>query len=147
MNNNIEPSSSRSALEWLGHFFASHAMLCLVTLMLLFGLVLALAPIAWTYANLPAAGAGKNVVGSKGAGGFGAAGAECSRVVVSFQSAAPIAQIANFLSNLDASITHGPDENGAFELTVPAGESVAVAAALLRADALVVAAAPHRGCR
>ena len=130
----------------IGQFFADRALLSLVTLMVFSGLLLALVPVAWTYAKMAQTARPSANEGTKGAGARPLDASSCDRLVVSFTSAAPIGQITALLSSMNASIAYGPDENSAFEVSVPAGEAAATASALSRAEAIVLSASPRAGC-
>lgn len=135
-------------LTKVGQFFSSQAWLSLFILMLFTGLVAALAPIAWTYGR-PAVGstAAPGTSATKGgAANAGSSSGRCNQVLVSFVSTATIAQIAQLLEGLDASIAFGPNENSSYELAVSASTAAAVVQALNRAEALVVVATLRERC-
>lgn len=132
----------------LGSFFASQATLCLVTLLIFLGLVVALAPAGWRYASLQLKpGGGSNVASSDTRSlGTGNAPARCNQLVVIFNATATIARVSALLEQLDTTIAFGPNENGAFELSTPATSAAGVAEALNRASDAVVSASLQRRC-
>jgi hypothetical protein len=139
--------ASRTFSSKIGQFFSSHARLSLFVLMLFAGLVVALAPIAWTYwpvSKPVSAGAGSATRG----GALNAKGndARCNQILVSFVSTATVAQISKLLESLNATIGFGPNENGIYELRVASNTALAVVQALNRAEELVVVAEVRESC-
>lgn len=129
-------------------FFASQATLCLFTLLVFLGLVIALAPAGWRYASLQLKpGGGSNVATSDTRSlGTGNAPARCNQIVVIFNATATVSRVSALLEQLDTTIAFGPDENGAFELSMPATSAAGVAEALNRASDAVVSASLQRRC-
>ena len=135
----------------MSSFFASQAMLCLFTLLVFSGLVVALAPAGWRYASLQlqssqapnAAAAAVNDSRSLGAGNTPA---RCSQIVVIFNATATVARVSALLEQLNTTIAFGPNENGAFELTTLPTLAAEVADALNRTSDTVVAASLQRRC-
>ena len=129
-------------------FFASQAALCLFTLLVFLGLVVALAPAGWRYASLQLKpGGGSNVANSDTRSlGTGNAPARCNQIVVIFNASTTVARVSTLLEQLDTSIAFGPNENGAFELSTPATSAAGVAEALNRASDAVVSASLQRRC-
>lgn len=146
------PATARNAPVILSSgitsFFASQATLCLFTLLVFLGLVVALAPAGWRYASLQLKlGGGTNVVTSDARSlGTGNAPARCNQIVVIFNASTTVACVSTLLEQLDTSIAFGPNENGAFELSTPATSAAGVAEALNRASDAVVSASLQRRC-
>lgn len=129
-------------------FFASQAMLCLFTLLVFLGLVVALAPAGWRYASLQLwSGTGNNaaITDSRSVGAGNLLG-RCNQIVVIFNPAATVERISALLEQLDTAIAFGPNENGAFELSVPSLKAAGVSDALNRAADAVVGASLQRLC-
>lgn len=129
-------------------FFASQAALCLFTLLVFSGLVVALAPAGWRYASLQLKSGSTPAVTSSGTRSLGAssAPARCSQIMVIFSTAASVGRISELLERLDTTIAFGPNENGAFELSVLPASAAGVTEALNRASDIVVAASLQRRC-
>ena len=129
-------------------FFASQATLCLFTLLVFSGLVVALAPAGWRYANLQlrSAGTQPTVTSDSRSAGTSNAPARCNQIVVIFNSTATVSRMSALLEQLDATIAFGPNENGAFELSAAAAAAANVADALNRAADVVVSASLQRRC-
>ena len=129
-------------------FFASQATLCLFTLLVFSGLVVALAPAGWRYASLQLKSNSGPAATSSDTRSLGASSlpARCNQIVVIFNSAATGARVSTLLEQLDTTIAFGPNENGAFELSVPSASVSGVADALNRAPDAVVSAALQRRC-
>ena len=129
-------------------FFASQAALCLFTLLIFLGLVVALAPAGWRYASLQL----KSDSGSNAATndtrslGTSTASTRCNQIVVIFAGNATVARVSALLEQLDTTIAFGPNENGAFELSTPTTSAASVAEALNRASDAVVSASLQRRC-
>jgi len=150
----IAPHAQR--LETLDHgmvggistFFASQATLCLFTLLIFSGLVVALAPAGWRYANLQlrSAGAQQTATSDSRSAGISNAPARCNQIVVIFNSTATVSRVSALLEQLDTTIAFGPNENGAFELSAPSAAAANVADALNRAADAVVDASLQRRC-
>ncbi len=119
-----------------------------MTLLIFLGLVVALAPAGWRYASLQvksgnAANATSNDARSLGTGN---APARCNQIMVIFAGTATVARVSALLEQLDTTIAFGPNENGAFELSMPATSAAGVAEALNRASDAVVSASLQRRC-
>lgn len=144
--NNTETRQPR--LAWMSTFFASQATLCLFTLLVFLGLVVALAPAGWHYANLQLrpGNSQKTITSNTRSLGSNSEPARCNQIVVIFNSAATVARVSTLLEQLDTTIAFGPNENGAFELSVPSTSAAGVADALNRAPDAVVSAALQRRC-
>ena len=129
-------------------FFASQATLCLFTLLVFSGLVVALAPAGWRYASLQLKSNSGITATSSDTRSLGASGlpGRCNQIVVIFNSAATVARVSALLEQLDTTIAFGPNENGAFEVSVPSASASGVADALNRAPDAVVSAALQRRC-
>lgn len=132
----------------ISKFFAAQATLCLFTLLVFLGLVVALAPAGWRYANMqikpgPGARAASNDTRSLGAGDTSN---RCNQIVVIFNSTTSVARVSALLEQLDTTIAFGPNENGAFELSAPTTAAASVAEALNRAADAVVSASLQRRC-
>ena len=147
-------STTNLPVVWQPHlgrmskFFASQATLCLFTLLVFLGLVIALAPAGWLYANLqrqPSDG-GQTATGDTRSVGITNSPVRCNQIVVIFNSAATVARVSALLEQLDTTIAFGPNENGAFELLVPSTSASGVTDALNRASDVVVSAALQRRC-
>lgn len=125
----------------LGSFFSSQAMLCLVTLMVFLGLLIALAPVGLGYLRHE---------GATGQGGTRAAGnartVGCSPILVTFADDVPMGKLNQLLERLNASIAFGPNENGAFELTITGDDAAAVVDALNRMPEAVIVASLREQC-
>ena len=146
------PANSQKYTPWrttgMGGFFASQATLCLFTLLVFLGLVVALAPAGWRYASLQLkSNSGTTATSTDTRSmGPGLLPAACNQIVVIFNSAATVARVAALLEQLDTTIAFGPNENGAFELSVPSTSASGVTDALNRAPDAVVSAALQRRC-
>jgi len=129
-------------------FFASQATLCLFTLLVFLGLVVALAPAGWRYANLQLKSSAAQNLATNDARSLGTnnAPARCNQIVVIFNAAATVARVSTLLEQLDTTIAFGPNENGAFELSTPSKTAAGVAEALNRASDEVVSASLQRRC-
>ena len=129
-------------------FFASQATLCLFTLLVFSGLVVALAPAGWRYASLQLKSNSGSASTSSDTRSLGASGmpVRCNQIVVIFNAAATVARVSALLEQLDTTIAFGPNENGAFELLVPSTSASGVTDALNRASDVVVSAALQRRC-
>ena len=129
-------------------FFASQATLCLFTLLVFSGLVVALAPAGWRYASLQLKSNSGSASTSSDTRSLGASGmpVRCNQIVVIFNAAATVARVSALLEQLDTTIAFGPNENGAFELLVPSTSASGVTDALNRASEVVVSAALQRRC-
>ena len=129
-------------------FFASQATLCLFTLLVFLGLVVALAPAGWRYASLQLKSNSGQAAASSNTRSLGASDmpARCNQIVVIFNAATTVARISALLEQLDTTITFGPNENGAFELFVLSTSASGVTDALNRASDVVVSAALQRRC-
>lgn len=112
------------------------------------GLVVALAPAGWHYANLQLrpGNSQKTITSNTRSLGGNSEPARCNQIVVIFNAAATIARVSTLLEQLDTTIAFGPNENGAFELLVPSTSAAGVADALNRAPDAVVSAALQRRC-
>jgi hypothetical protein len=139
-----QKSSAKSAK--LGAFFASQAMLCLVTLMVFVGLLIALAPVGLSYLQQAANPAQGTQAGATRGLDSRAGNTACNPILVSFADTISMAQISKLLGRLDASIAFGPNENGAFELAVPKANAGAVVDALNRMPDAVVIASLREQC-
>ena len=129
-------------------FFASQATLCLFTLLVFLGLVVALAPAGWRYANLQLRPGNSQQTATSGTRSMGTsnAPARCNQIVVIFNSTTSMARVSALLEQLDTTIAFGPNENGAFELSAPSTAAANVADALNRAADAVVSASLQRRC-
>ncbi len=138
---------SRRFIEHCAALFEKRSLLVLFTLMLLSGLTLGLVPVAYVYLvkrvqQLEPIGpslASRGVATSANAG-------RCNQVLIRFSSTASIGSIGRLMDRLDASIAFGPDQDGAFELTVPSAQAIAIVSNLNASD-LVVAASLRPSCR
>ena len=131
----------------LSDFFSSQAMLCLITLMVFIGLVIALAPVGLSYLKQSAStsgGVGANTGATRGAGIRAAV--PCNPVLVTFTDEVPLGKLNRLLNSLDASIAFGPNENGAFELALPVAGVAAAVEALNRMPEVVVVASLRVQC-
>ena len=132
----------------ISKFFAAQATLSLFTLLVFSGLVVALAPAGWRYANMQI----KPGTGPRAASddtrslGTGDTPNRCNQIVVIFNSTSSVARVSALLEQLDTTIAFGPNENGAFELSVPTTAAASVAEALNRAADAVVSASLQRRC-
>jgi hypothetical protein len=117
-------------------------MLCLVTLMVFLGLLIALAPVGLAYLHQGEAGGGR--AGTRDAGGSHAAA--CNPILATFAEDVPMGKLNQLLDRLDASIAFGPNENGAFELNVAGKNTAAVVDALNRVPDVVVIASLREAC-
>lgn len=142
------PGRTTSLSGGVTNFFASQATLCLFTLLVFSGLVVALAPAGWRYASLQLRSNSGITATSSDTRSLGASSlpARCNQIVVIFNSAATVARVSALLEQLDTTIAFGPNENGAFELSVPSASASGVADALNRAPDAVVSAALQRRC-
>lgn len=140
-----KPDSSVATHQVLGRFFSSQAMLCLITLMVFLGLLIALLPVGLGYLRQDSA-AGR--AGTRAAGDAGAAA--CNPILASFADDASMGKLNQVLERLDASIAFGPNENGAFELSLveasAPGKAAAVVDALNRMPELVIVASLREQC-
>ena len=129
-------------------FFASQATLCLFTLLVFSGLVVALAPAGWRYASLQLKSNSWPAAASSDTRSLGASDipARCNQVVVIFNAATTVARVSSLLEQLDTTIAFGPNENGAFELLVPSTSASGVTDALNRVSDAVVSASLQRRC-
>lgn len=141
-----EDSPSRATR--LTTFFASQAALCLFTLLVFSGLVIALAPAGWRYVSLQLKSTSGPVAINNNTRSLGAnvTPARCNQIVVIFNATASLARVSALLEQLDTTIAFGPNENGAFELSAPAAKAANVADALNRAADAVVSASLQRRC-
>lgn len=132
----------------LSTFFASQATLCLFTLLIFLGLVVALAPAGWRYAGLQIQSRiGQNsATNDSRSVGTSNAPARCNQIVVLFAGTATVTRVSALLEQLDTTIAFGPNENGAFELSTPSASATGVADALNRASDAVVSASLRRRC-
>ena len=139
---------SRPQIGRVTTFFASPAALCLFTLLVFLGLVVALAPVDCRYASLQfKSGSGSNAAANDARSlGTGNAPARCNQIVVNFACTATVARVAALLEQLDTTIAFGPNENGVFELSMPATSAAGVAEALNCASDAVVGASLQRRC-
>jgi hypothetical protein len=141
----------RGSLPQMGRvttFFASQATLCLFTLLTFLGLAVALAPVGWRYASLQLKSNNESNATANDARSLGTntAPARCNQIVVIFNATATVARVSALLEQLDTTIAFGPNENGAFELAMPATSAAGVAEALNRASDAVVSASLQRRC-
>jgi hypothetical protein len=130
-------------------FFASQATLCLFTLLVFLGLVVALAPAGWRYASLQLQsriGQHSATNDSRSVGTSNAAPARCNQIVVIFAGTATVTRVSALLEQLDTTISFGPNENGAFELSTTSISAAGVAAALNHASDAVVSSSLLRSC-
>ncbi len=140
--------TTKSLIGWVTTFFASQATLCLFTLLVFLGLVVALAPAGWRYANLQLnSEKSTNVLSSdsRSLGGLNTP-ARCNQILVIFNASASVGRISALLEQLDTTIAFGPNENSAFELSMPASSAAGVMDALNRRSDLVVSASLQRRC-
>lgn len=140
--------TSKPLAGGVSNFFASQATLCLFTLLVFLGLVVALAPAGWRYASLqlkssPIPNAVSSDTRSLGAG---QAPMRCNQILVIFNPAATVARVSALLEQLDTTIAFGPNENGAFELSTSSNSASGVADALNRESDAVVSASLQRRC-
>ncbi|MFL9923703.1 hypothetical protein PQR62_05495 [Herbaspirillum lusitanum] len=147
-SSSISPAtpSPSSRHRVLGRFFSSQAMLCLITLMVFLGLLIALAPVGLGYLHQDSkAGQG----GTRSAGAARDA-ATCNPILARFADDAPMGKLNQALERLDTSIAFGPNENGAFELSVTEtgapDKAAAVVDALNRMPELVIVASLRDQC-
>ena len=135
----------------LGNFFASHASLSLVTLLVFSGLLIATLPVGWAYAQMQwqnRSGASA-AADSRSVGDASMAMARCNPILVYFEDSASVTAVASLLASLDASIAFGPNENGAFEVAVSTRSGVGpvrVMEALNKATGLVMTASLRQRC-
>lgn len=134
-------------IERCGALFEKRSLLVLFTLMLLSGLALGLVPVAYVYLmkrvqTLEPIGP---ALASRG-GMTSAIAGRCNQVLIRFASSAPIGSVGRLMDQVDASIVFGPDQDGAFELSVPA-ERVDAIVFNLNASDLVVVASRQPSCR
>ena len=129
-------------------FFASQATLCLFTLLVFLGLVVALAPAGWRYANLQLSpgNSQQTATSDTRSMGTGNTPARCNQIVVIFNSTTSMARVSALLEQLDTTVAFGPNENGAFELSAPSTAAANVADALNRAADAVISASLQRRC-
>lgn len=132
----------------LAAFFASQATLCLFTLMVFLGLVVALAPAGWRYASVQLKSGSGPAATSNDTRSLGVSitPARCNQIVVIFNATASFARVSTLLEQLDTTIAFGPNENGAFELSAPSTAAAKVVDALNRAADAVVSASLQRRC-
>lgn len=135
----------------LGHFFASHANLSLVTLLVFSGLLIATLPVGWAYVQMQwqNRSGSSATADSRSLGEAAMAIARCSPILVYFDDSATVADVASLLGSLDASIAFGPNENGAFELAMSPRSSVSparVVEALNKVSSLVLTASLRQRC-
>lgn len=134
----------------ISSFFASQAMLCLFTLLVFSGLVIALAPAGWRYASLQfhpsKAQDAATATNDSYSLGVSNTSARCSQIVVVFTATATVARVSALLKQLNTTIDFGPNENGAFELATSPTLVAEVADALNRTSDAVVAASLQRRC-
>ena len=132
----------------LATFFASQSTLCLFTLMVFLGLVVALAPAGWRYAGLQLKSSGRPAAVNSDTRSLSVNNipVRCNQIVVIFNPAATVVRVSALLEQLDTTIAFGPNENGAFELSGQATAAVNVADALNRASDAVVSASLQRRC-
>ena len=134
-----QTSTPPASLGWLGHlgaFFSNNAWLSLFTLLLLLGLVGGL----WHFTDrLQPPATGKAPL-SRSLGAVPST-APCGQVLAIFRPEATLRQISGLLQSVDAVLVYGPDENGAFELKVPARLARATAQALEKSPITHVASA------
>ena len=129
-------------------FFASQATLCLFTLLVFLGLVVALAPAGWRYASLQLKSSSGSNATTNDARSLSAGNALSRRnqIVVIFAGTATVARVSALLEQLDTTIAFGPNENGAFELSTPSISAIGVVDALNHASDAVVSASLQRRC-
>ena len=132
----------------MSKFFASQATLCLFTLLVFSGLVVALAPAGWRYANMQVKPGNGPQTASNDTRSLGAGNTpnRCNQIVVIFSGTTSMARVSALLEQLDTTIAFGPNENGAFELSAPTTAAASVAEALNRAADAVVSASLQRRC-
>jgi hypothetical protein len=124
-------------LQKLSAFFANHAWLSLFTMLLLLGLAGGLAK--YTARFVPPSGAAFSAAtGARSLGGA-TAGAACGQVLVLLEGGATVKQVSQLLQSVDAVVVYGPNENGAFELRVPAVDARRIAQALETSPAVRLA--------
>lgn len=76
--------------------------------------------------------------GTRSMGGV-TTGAACGQVLVLLEGAATVKQVSQLLQSVDAVVVYGPNENGAFELRVPAVDARRIAQALETSPAVRLA--------
>ncbi len=135
----------------IGSFFASHANLSLVTLLVFSGLLIATLPVGWAYAQMQWQNRAGNltIADSRSVGDATTAIARCNPILVYFEESASVTAVASLLARLDASIAFGPNENGAFEVAVSPRSGVGparVVDALNKASGLVMTASLRQRC-
>lgn len=126
----------------LSSFFSSQAMLCLVTLMVFMGLLIAMAPVALSYLSKGEGAGGGMATRALG----GAAAPVCNPVLATFADDVPMARLNAVLNRINATIAFGPNENGAFELAVASDSAAAAVEALNRMPDVVVIASLREQC-
>ena len=140
---NVQP------LSWLSAIFSSRAWLSLFTLLILAGLLGGLIKLtADQSSKVKTSGSGLTQSGEPAkTRSFGSAiqNASCGQILVTFNSTATLQQVASMLRTLDAVISYGPNENGAFELRVSPGLAADVARAL-ETSPIVTLATPQPQC-
>ncbi len=138
------PSSGRRrfGLPTLSDFFASQASLTLATLLVLLGLGIALAPVGWSYAWMQLARypavmhqAGKSLASH--ARTLADPASRCQIIEVFMSEMATVGEVTALLASLGPKAVRGPDEKGAYELTVPEQAAPAVAESLGKAEGTV----------
>lgn len=145
------PALLSSQTSRLSKFFASHASLSLVTLLVFSGLLIATLPVGWAYAQMHwqnRSGASATA-DSRSLGDASMAIARCNPILVYFEDSASVTAVASLLASLDASIAFGPNENGAFEVAVSTRSgigAVRVMEALNKATGLVMTASLRQRC-
>lgn len=148
LNTECQISVQSPYLGMMSNFFASQAMLSMFTLLVLLGLVIALAPAGWRYASLqfrPVTGQYATTSDSRSLGTNNVP-ARCSQIMVIFNSTSNVGRISALLEQLDTTIAFGPNENGAFELSTTSASASRVAEALNRASDAVISASLQRRC-
>ena len=116
-------------------------MLCLVTLMVFLGLLIALAPVAFAYLEQSQSSHSSGLTRSANK-----VVQNCNPIIVTFADDAPLRKVSQFLDQLNASIAFGPNENGAFELNLADGSPQDVVNALNSNTSIVSIASLRDQC-
>ena len=117
-------------------YMSAHALLSLLTLLLLLGLCLGL----WWVSPRPAAASS---VGTRSAGG----GTLCQHASVAFDPALSVHALSRLLRAEDAHILYGPDEFGDYQLRFGSSTPPALGVQSLRERAEVQSIQVHAQCQ
>lgn len=138
--------SANPVLVWLSAVFSDRAWLTLFTLLVLMGLVGGLFKLTNGMALNKRANAPSTAAGPVETRSFGSASqnASCGQVLVFFSGSATLQQVSSLLRSVDAVLSYGPNENGAFELRTSAALAADVARALELSPLVTLATAQPR---